>query len=303
MKKFLTIILSILLLISPVFALEDGSARNELKNYGVNKKWEITEKNKSNVLRTPLVDASKKIYDYSEILKPEEKEELLGKINAFIEHTNMDMVILTVNMPYSSDYQNEDYAADFYDYNDFGINFEHYSGVILLRNTYEADPYFNVYTFGEAQLYFDYDRCENMLDDIYPYLKNHEYLKGFELFISDFTNYYDRGKALPNYYLDDMGFIHQKYVMPVIPALAAGLIISAIAIAVMVKKNKMVRKSTEANDYIDQSSVQFHTRSDVLTGSITTHYRVSSDSGGGGGHSSHGGSSGGGHGGGGGRHG
>ena len=101
-----------------------------------------------------------------------------------------------------------------------------------------------------------------------------------------------------------MGYIHKKYVMPILPALAGGLIVSAIAIAVMVKKNKMVRKSTEANDYIDKSSVQFHTRTDVLTGSITTHYRVSSDSGGGGGgHSSHSGSSGGGHGGGGGRHG
>jgi uncharacterized membrane protein YgcG len=142
-----------------------------------------------------------------------------------------------------------------------------------------------------------------MRDDIYPYLKNDDYLTGFELFISDFTRYYNNGMALKNYYVDDMGYIHQKYVMPVVPALAAGLIISAITIAVLVKKNKMVRKSTEANDYIDKSSIQFHTRSDVLTGSVTTHYRVSSDSGGGGGHSSHGGSSGGGHGGGGGRHG
>ena len=305
MKKILTLILTILLTISPILALEDGSARQELKNYGVNKKWTIDERNLSNVLRTPLVDANKKIHDYSEILTKEEKETLTEQINAFIEHTHMDMVILTVDMAYTYESQNEDYAADFYDYNDFGINFDKYSGVILLRNTYSADPYFNVYTFGEAQLYYDFDRCENMLDDIYPYLSLHDYLKGFELFISDFTRDYDRGVALPNYYVDDMGYIHQKYVMPIIPALLGGLIVSAITIIVMVKKNKMVKKATEANDYVDKSNIVFNTRTDVMTGSFTTHYTIQHDSGGsgGGGHSSHSGSSGGGHGGGGGRHG
>ncbi len=51
----------------------------------------------------------------------------------------------------------------------FGLDDEYYSGVLLLRNTYESNPYFNIYTFGEAQLYFTYERLENVLDDIYPY--------------------------------------------------------------------------------------------------------------------------------------
>ena len=180
MKKILTFILASLLLVTPVFAMEDGSARIELNNYGVNKKWVINENNLDNVLNTPLVDSSKKIYDYAEILTDEEIEELYAKINEFIELTKMDMVILTVDMPYTYDSQNEDFAADFYDYNDFGLNFEHYSGVLLLRNAYSVDPYFNVYTFGEAQLYFDYYRCENMLDDIYPYVKGKSYLQSGE---------------------------------------------------------------------------------------------------------------------------
>ena len=73
----------------------------------------------------------------------------------------------------------------------------------------------------------------------------------------------------------------------------------------IVTKNKMVKKATEANDYVDKSNIVFNTRTDVMTGSFTTHYTIQHDSGGsgGGGHSSHSGSSGGGHGGGGGRHG
>ncbi len=303
MKKLFKILLILLLAITPVFALEDGRERESMQNYGVNKKWKINNSNLENVLRTPLVDASKKIYDYGDILTDEEENELFTLVGNFIEQTNMDMVILTVDMPYYSDSENETYASDFYDYNDFGIDFEHYSGVLLLRNKYDADPYFNVYTFGDAQLYFDYDRCENMLDNIYPFFRNKSYLEGFKLFISDFSNYYRNGKALSDYYVDDMGFIHKKYVMPIIPALFVGLIASIITIVVMIKKNKMIKKATEANDYIED--VKYNQKSDILTGSFTTHYTVSRSSGssGGGGHSSHSGSSGGGHGGGGGRHG
>jgi hypothetical protein len=80
----------------------------------------------------------------------------------------MDMVFVSINLPYTIDKQNEEFAADFYDYNDFGINFESYSGVLLLRNTYEQDPYFNVYMFGKAQLYYSFARSESMLDNMYP---------------------------------------------------------------------------------------------------------------------------------------
>lgn len=310
MKKILTLILSFILLVNPVFALPTGEDRANLPNYGVNKKWTIDSNNKTNVLRTPYVDATKKIYDYSNILTDEEEKEIFNKIGQFIEHTHMDMVIVTVNLPYTNDLENENWAADFYDYNDFGLDFEHYDGVLLLRNTYEADPYFNVYTFGEAQLYFDYYRCENMLDHIYPYFKQKQYLPGINIFIEDFTNYYDMGKSLPDYYVDDMGYIHKNFEMPVLPALGGGGIVALITILVMVKKNKMVKKSTEANDYLANDSIKYNVKSDTLTGSFTTHHTVHRDSGGyGGGHSggghfsSHSGSSGGGHGGGGGRHG
>ena len=42
--------------------------RNSENKYKVNKKWEITDKNLQNVLRTPSVDASKKIYDFSGVI-------------------------------------------------------------------------------------------------------------------------------------------------------------------------------------------------------------------------------------------
>lgn len=284
-------------------------SRSDMPDYGVHKKWKITTMNLPNVLSTKYVDPSLKIYDYADILTPAQEAELLQKIKAFIELTGMDMVILTDSFEYTSDSENETYAVDFYDYNDFGINDPDYSGVILFRNNNPSDRYYNVYTFGQAQLYFHYDRCEDMLDNIYTYMVEGDYTSAFNRFIEDFTNYYERGKALPDYYyLDDMGYIHKKYNLKSnIPmAVVCGIIATAITLSIMVKKNKMVKKATEAGDYLDKSSIVYNVKEDILTGSITTHHRISSDSGGsggGGGYHSSGGSSGGGHGGGGGRHG
>ena len=292
------------------FTTSSDSDRKNMPNYGVNKKWTIDEKNISNVLNTQYVDASKKIYDYADILTPEEEATLLPKIKAFIELTGMDMVILTDSFKYSHDSENETYAVDFYDYNDFGINDQNYSGVILFRNDNPEDRYYNVYTFGMAQLYYSYARCENMLDDIYSSMVSKEYLDAFTKFIDNFTIYYHMGKATTDYYVDDMGYVQKipptfNLKSNLVMSIFAGIIVSIIALVIMVKKNKMVKKATEAGDYLDKSSIQYNVKQDIMTGSITTHHRISSDSGGsgGGGFHSSGGSSGGGHGGGGGRHG
>lgn len=280
--------------------------RTTLNNYGVNKKWKITSSNKSNVLNTPLVDASKKIYDFSDILTEEEEQELYIKIQEFINTSKMDMVIVTVDLPYSYDSKNEDYAADFYDYNDFGIDFKKYDGVLLLRNTYSLDPYFDIYTFGDAQLYFSYNRLNNVLDYIYPDLKSHNYLDGFTDFVTRMTSYYNRGipSEMKQYDVDENGFLFKIYRVPFIPIILISGVVTLITMLIMVNKNKMVAKATKASVYLDQPSLHFTNRQDQFITSHTTSYtRSSSSGGGGGGFRSSGGSSGGGHSSGGGRHG
>ncbi len=310
MKKLVKIIILTILLILP-FSLKAEvtlKERNEANNYGVNKKWSITDSNIDNVKNTKYVDASEKIYDYSNVLTEEEKVELKSLIDDYITKTKMDMVILIDSLPYVLDSENEDYAVDFYDYNDFGIDFENYSGVILFRNTYETDPYFNVYMFGNAQLYYSYERSENMLDAIYPDLKNKNYMDGFSSFVDIYKNYYEQGipSEYKNYYIDDMGYLKKKYNVPWLIALIASTFVTIITLTIMVNKNKMVKKDTRATGYLNNSSISYTKRTKNLISSHTTHYRrteSSSGGGGGGGFSSSSGSSGGGHSSGGGRHG
>ena len=304
MKKILVFIFCLFINIFIVKADVKTYDRLESNNWGVNKHWNINSSNLNNVKNTPIVDPSVKVYDFADILSDTEEKEVYNLIINFIEKTNMDMVFVSIDMPYTYDSKNEDYAADFYDYNDFGINFDNYSGILLLRNNYESDKYYDMYTFGDAQLYFDQSRYDIILDDIYSDFKGGEYLSGIKTFVSKCTSYYDRGYAsIYKYsYVDKDGYIRKNYHVPVFICLLSSSLITLITMIILVSKNKMVKRATLANAYLDKGSINYTEKTDQFLHSRTTHYTSSSSSGGSGG-GSHSGSSGGGHSSGGGRHG
>lgn len=281
--------------------------REELKNYGVNKKWNINTNNKDNILKTYAVDSNQKIYDFSNVLTDEEEQKLTERMHNFTEKYKIDIVILTDNYQYTEDSQNTTFATDFYDYNDFGINYEKYDGVMLFRNTYEQNPYFDAYSFGNAQLYFYDTRLSNTLDYIYDDIHNEAYYSGFNKFIDKMEEYYNEGK-LTDYYVDESGFLQKQktasyYLKMIGLSMIIALVITGIIIYTLIKKNKMVLKATKATVYMNKEKSKITNVQDNFITSNTTSYVISSDTSSGGGHSSSGGSLGGGFSSGGGRHG
>lgn len=281
--------------------------REELKNYGVNKKWNINTNNKDNILKTYAVDSNQKIYDFSNVLTDEEEQKLTERMHNFTEKYKIDIVILTDNYQYTEDSQNTTFATDFYDYNDFGINYEKYDGVMLFRNTYEQNPYFDAYSFGNAQLYFYDTRLSNTLDYIYDDIHNEAYYSGFNKFIDKMEEYYNEGK-LTDYYVDESGFLQKQktasyYLKMIGLSMIIALVITGIIIYTLIKKNKMVLKATKATVYMNKEKSKITNVQDNFITSNTTSYVISSDTSSGGGHPSSGGSSGGGFSSGGGRHG
>ena len=300
MKKFYLVLITFLIGINSVFAAPKTMPRTD-DDLGVNKNFNITEENIGNVKRTPRVDASEKIYDFAEILIDSEEKKLYQKISNYIEKTNMDMVILTTDLEYLDD-ELEDYAADFYDYNDFGIDFDKYSGLLLIINMNSYNRFFNVYTFGMAQAYYDYNTCEAILDYMFDDIKAGYYFDGFSQFISSAEDYFKRGPN-ENIYIDDDGYAYYKrtYNIPWGIAIIISGIATIITMIVLIKKNRMIKKETLAGIYIDKNSIKYNNMVDQFLHSHTSSYTVSSNSSSGG-SISHSGSSGGGHGGGGGRH-
>ena len=212
-KILLFFLISLFINIINVYALPTTYNREELENYGVKKDWTLDSNNMDNVLRTPKVDASVKIYDFSEVLTEEEINTLKDRIDSFIEKTKMDMVIVTYPLEYkiidnntcSNEYladkkvaeYNEEFASDFYDYNDFGMFNDNNDGIVLFRNT-AKDPCFNamfydMYTFGSSQLYFSQSRYDNILDGIYDDLHEENYLQGFLNYIDKTEKYIEKG--------------------------------------------------------------------------------------------------------------
>ena len=293
MKKILFIIVSFAMLITPLYAQSigidtEGYERTEENNYGINKdKIKINDNNISEIRKTPYVDASKKIYDYADILSEEEESDLRSLIDGFVNETGLDFAFISVDFEYSRDDENDRYAYNFYDYNDFGLNNEYYGGIVLLRNKNEKDPYYTSYVFGEAQFYCGESRINELLDNLYPYFSNKNYKIGIENYLHQLKNYYDEGYDEDKYYLDENGSLKENYSLPYLPSIISGGLVSLLSVLGLVKKNKMVKKASNADDYLVKSSVQYINKTDTFVSTITTHHRISSDSGshGGGSHS------------------
>ena len=154
------------------------------------------------------VDTSEKIYDFSDILTDNEEIELKRIMNNYIANTNFDLVIVTDDVPYTNDSDNEIYTEKFYEYNNFGNKNMYHDGIILFRNTYSENPYYMMLVYGKAQLYYS-PVIDDILDEIYSDIKNRNYKEAFIGFINQLNYYYNRGISdeMKDYQLDETGHL------------------------------------------------------------------------------------------------
>ena len=215
------------------------------------------------------LDTSLKVYDYAQVLTPSEEDALRLKVNLFIANYNMDMVLVTVKNHNNINTMN--YADDFYDYNGFGIgpNKDGVLFVIDLKYGYK-DVWMS--TTGKAINYYTDARIDSIIDEV-ALQKNNGYYKMFAAFV-DKTNYYAK-LGLPTSeesYSDDR-------TIPNI--LIFSILIPSIIIMVFVFKNRMVKASTTAGEYLLKDSLVINKRNDRFITTHTTSVRIESSSSGG----------------------
>lgn len=258
----------------------------------------VTDANRDNILSTPSVDSSEKIYDFAELLTDSEEEKIYQQAQDYIDKTDFDLAIVTV-----SDYTKEcngncsrTYADDFYDYNTFGMDSDH-SGVLFLVDMQYREIYMS--TTGKAMdMYNDY-RVDAILDAIYQEFSNQDYYQGITKFMTILENYDTIGLANSkdsHYSIMSDGSIQRN--IPWLLILGVPLLITVIVMAILISKNKLVRVATSSREYLDKSSLDIKVVGDRLVHTHTSKTPIYHSDGGGGG-SSHSGSSGVSHGGGG----
>lgn len=291
MKKLFVLFISFFLLVLPVYASTNTYSRTttDLK---VPKKIKYKSSMEHNVLLTPSVNANEKIYDFAELLTEEEEKQLYDKVKEFIANTNLDLAIVTINSNVKDSTQ--EYADDFYDYNDFSI--DGLAFVIDMQNRI-----FYISTAGKAMLYYDDYRIEYILSALDQEMYNHEYFNACNTLISQLTEYYDSGfSGNADKYVIVGTQIYRK--TPYLLLSIIAVVSATIGTLILALRNKKVKLASNSNDYFDNKAFEITKDTKELISSNTSRiYIPPTDSGGGGssGGGFHSGSSGASHGGGG----
>ena len=288
MKKRLLILIAFLLLVIPtcVFASTNTYPRDENNLYVW--EWIDTNKYKEAILKTPRVDSSEKIYDFADLLSKDEEKQLFDKVNVYIEKYNMDLVFVTINE--NNKASARDYAEDFYIYNYFGTEDKKRSGCIFVLDMENRDYY--LATSGSAILHLDDNRIDDILDDIFAYVKAERYYTAMSMVIDKITTYSETVPSSNSHYeIDENGdLVPLPKVHTIHPFISLGgaLLIAGIFVGINVSMHKSVKLATNADNYLDKEKSKIAPAKDAFLSTHTTFTIIPKSTGGG---SSGGGSS------------
>ena len=302
MKKYIKLLIVLFLTIFISFNTANASTNTKERtedNYLISDKITVTESNKYNILQTPAVDASEKVYDFADLFTDSEEQSLYEEITKYIDKYKMDLAVVTISSNVKS--SAEEYADDFYDYNDFGINSSK-DGVLFLIDMDTRNIHMT--TTGQAIKMYDDKRVDDALYLVYQHMTDQEYYLGTTKFINKISSDMDSGvpSSNKNMVIDKDGNVHMIKRVNYLFITVLSFVIATIVIAILIAKNKLVRKATTAEEYLVKDSVKINNDGTTLISSNTVKHRIEHDSGGGssssGGSSFHSGSSGSSHGGG-----
>lgn len=238
-------------------------------------------------LRTPYVKPEYKVYDYSGEISPDDQETIRTRINAMIKENNLDAAVVFISEPTWSDFDNEDFNKDFYDYNDFGCGSGH-DGICFVINL--ATHRFAIFDTGEPTTYrvagknlYKYET-----EILQPYFRRNDYAGGVVACLSEFENDF---LTTRDYELNTPWWQRPEYLI----GFAIALLIALIITAIRARRKCKIQKAVLATNYEVPNSFQLTINRDTFVSTHTTKQYIPPSSSGGGSSSgtSHSGGSGG----------
>lgn len=285
MKKIFVILISLFCGISSILAkdvLVVTYERTE-SNYLVPDSINVTSSNKQAILKTPAVLASEKVYDFANLLTENEEEQLYNQVITYIENTNYDLALVTINE--NNKYSAMKYADDFFDYNDFGINSSRDGSLILIdMDTREIW----VSTSGQAIKMYSDSRIDNIIDAGFFDLKNAQYYDCLSKMIDKMDYYFDLGVPSSNRDMEideDGNPYYVKSIPYVMIFIISGVICTIVSLILYFKTSSKIKKQNTVT-YINPNLSNLIKNDQFLT-TYTSRIRIESSSSSGGGGSSH----------------
>jgi uncharacterized protein len=271
MKKRLLILIAFLLLIVPTFVFASTNTYPRDENNLYVWEWIDTSRYKEDILKTPRVESSEKIYDFANLLTDEEEKRLFDKVNVYIEKYNMDLVFVTINENNKDSARS--YAEDFYIYNFFGTEEKKRSGSIFIIDMDNRDYY--LASSGSAILHLSDSRIDNILDTVFDDVKGEKYYNAMTKVIDMVTTYSnDVPSSNSNYEINENGeYVKLPKVHKFHPFVSIGgaLLIAGLFVGINVSRHKSIKLATNADYYLDKEKSKLAPAKDAF---LSTHTSV-----------------------------
>ncbi|MBR6178654.1 MAG: TPM domain-containing protein [Bacteroidales bacterium] len=240
-------------------------ARRNSSDYHISKKFitdSLTNSKISAAMSTPYVDSSLKVYDAAGLLGDLEYEMVQRRVKQFINSTGLDMAIVTTDFnPKKAGNGNqpwEEFAIDFYEYNDFGTGATTkygYNGVVMaIDMQYRA---VSVFDFGE--LYYTYKVARNnynqFLDHIEPNVKTGRYVDAMLVFVDDYENQY-HASVYSYEHRDEENAKTLNLILWIVIGSVVGFVMLCVGLPIAFLKNGSPHTGSgyDAKDYIVENS-------------------------------------------------
>lgn len=253
-------------------------------------------------------EATSKVYDYYDLFDAKEEKYLEDILESYSEEGKVDILVITTDDLESKSKQV--YMEDFYDLQAPGYDKEYGDTVLLMLYMNPDDRSVEIQGYKEAEYYINNQVIENILDGIFPYLVDGEYVEALEEYaklVSTYMNVEEKPNKSPhptddyeyspdnNHYEYDSSSdeVDEVLTNPIFQLVIA-LILGGITVGVMAY-NSGGRVTTNNRTYLNanNSSIVAHYDNYIRTTTTKTRKPKDTNSGGGGGHTRSGTSSGG----------
>lgn len=206
----------------------------------------------------------KSVIDDAGLIKASDEKELDKKIKN-IQKDKFDVVILTVKSLDGKSAQ--DYADDYYDNNDYGLDNEK-SGVLFLVS--KGDRKYHISTKGAGIKAFTDYGIGRIKEEIKPYLSDGDYFDACDEFLNITKNFVKAYKDGTPYDTDNPYNEEIDYVILEVIALVIAFVIALISVGIMRLRMNTAKPKGTAMEYIKKGSFKLTSEKDIFMYSTVT---------------------------------
>ena len=202
-----------------------------------------------------FAEAMPRLVDQADLLTDAQEASLLSKLDSISNRQGMDVVVVTADTLDGKSPMA--YADDFYDYNGYAED-----GILLLVSMEDSDWWISTAGYGITA--FTDAGIEYLGDRFVPSLSDGDYAGAFETYANHCDEFITQAKTGDPYDTHNLPKEPFDFLLNLAVSFVIGLVIAAIATAVMKGKLKSVHAQAGASGYVKTGSMNVTHRQDLF---------------------------------------